>query len=85
MTIRYSFIWGFGMQTTLIVKYYKLFVEFTDEYFEGKYKLKIWTDNGGADGNNFCACMKEVDLVGEARENNHYILLLKKWTLRNRI
>ena len=28
----------------------KLFVEFTDEYFEGKYKLKIWTDNGGSDG-----------------------------------
>ena len=48
-------------------KYYKLFVEFTDEYFEGKYKLKIWTDNGGADGNNF-ALVKEVDLVGEARE-----------------
>lgn len=47
-------------------KYYKLFVEFTDEYFEGKYKLNIWTDNGGADGNNF-ALVKEKDLVGAER------------------
>lgn len=48
-------------------KYYKLFVEFTDEYFEGKYKLKVWTDNGGAEGNNF-ALVKETDLIGTSRE-----------------
>ena len=48
-------------------KYYKLFVEFTDENFEGKYKLNIWTDNGGAEGNNF-ALVKEQDLVGATRD-----------------
>lgn len=48
-------------------KYYKLFVEFTDEYFEGKYKLNIWTDNGGTDGNNF-SLIKETDLVGATRD-----------------
>lgn len=38
-------------------KYYKLYVEFTDEPLnegsELKKKLRLWTDNGGEDGNNF--------------------------------
>ena len=45
-------------------KYYKLYVEFTDEALnegsELKKKLRLWTDNGGEDGNNF-----KILLLGE--------------------
>lgn len=45
-------------------KYYKLYVEFTDEPLnegsELKKKLRLWTDNGGEDGNNF-----KILLLGE--------------------
>lgn len=45
-------------------KYYKLYVEFTDEPLnegsELKKKLRLWTDNGGEDGNNL-----KILLLGE--------------------
>lgn len=47
-------------------KYYKLFVEFTDEKYEGKYKLKLWTDNGGPEGNNL-GFLTEEDIFGNTR------------------
>lgn len=47
-------------------KYYKLFVEFTDEKYEGKYKLKLWTDNDGPNGNNL-GFLTETDIFGNKR------------------
>lgn len=47
-------------------KYYKLFVQFTDEKYEGKHKLNVWTDNGGAEGNNL-GFLTEVDILGHTR------------------
>lgn len=47
-------------------KFYKLFIEFTDEKYEGKYKLRLWTDNEGAEGNNL-GFLTEEDLLGNVR------------------
>ena len=47
-------------------QYYKLFVEFTNEKYEGKYKLRLWTDNGGPKGNNL-GFLTETDIFGQTR------------------
>ena len=62
------FTWGVRDVNYLDRKKYKLYVEFTDEPLnegsELKKKLRLWTDNGGEDGNNF-----KVVLLGEGDDD----------------